>query len=505
MSIFGNGNAEKKNLTGGLFRELSRLIDAGEEGNYNITLSDSGLSGKEAEVIRQVNKAISNYRLATEYNLMKYKLTSDALGVALWDMDVVGGDPVNPKNKFTWSQEFRHMLGFTNEQDFPNITSSWSDRLHPDDVERTLNAFAAHLNDHSGRTPYDLTYRLMIKSGEYRSFHAFGTTSRDGRGVPLRVAGALEDITDKQQMQETLETNDLRFKLLLKSINIALWDMIVDPNDPVAGNNTFWWSQEFRHMLGFSGEHDFPNVLHSWSDRLHPEDKEKTLTAFAAHLNDYSGRTPYNVEYRLQHKNGKYITMKADGSTLRSPTGIPIRVVGSVEDISHHLKKDDLNKYVDEFTDEIDAITQSVKNIRTASESLKTAQEHNLMTSAESEKNASETHSIINTIQNIAFQTNILALNAAVEAARAGQHGKGFAVVADEVRNLASKSAESASQIEMKLKAIQESSAVITGDIKMTAELVGEQTQITAEIQGMVDKLVETYNALTNVISHSTE
>ena len=59
---------------------------------------------------------------------------------------------------------------------------------------------------------------------------------------------------------------------------------------------------------------------------------------------------------------------------------------------------------------------------------------------------------IIGSVNDIAFQTNLLALNAAVEAARAGEQGRGFAVVAAEVRNLAGRAAESAKEIEKRIK-----------------------------------------------------
>ena len=463
-------------------------------------------------------------------------LLSRHAGVGLWDAVLYQGDPMHPSSKWTWSEEFRRLLGFQHGdlKGFPDVVGSWADRLHPEDAANTFEKFGACLADRSGQTGYDVEYRLKMKDGSYRWFRAIGGVTRDADGAAARACGALVDINAQKNEEE-------RSALLGHYAGVGLWDAVFYQSDPMHPNSKWTWSEEFRRLLGFQRDdlQGFPDVVRSWSDRLHPEDSAKTFEKFGACLADKSGRTGYDVQYRLKMKDGDYRWFRAIGGVARDARGAAVRACGSLVDI-HDSKLAEINqresieqrrREIIELADSLESSVAGIaeraaanaQNVAAATEELsssiseisrRVASAAQFSTKAFEEASQTDTTvqalgaaadrigAVVDLINHIAAQTNLLALNATIEAARAGESGKGFSVVANEVKSLARQTANATEDISAQISSVQKAAKnalTAINNIKNTTQSVCE---ISTNIATSVDQQDAATKEIASQVSH---
>lgn len=151
-----------------------------------------------AELIEEINRLAGIGKEQVHQEQAKMRMIHQVIASGMWSMNFDGDGNMT---QVIWSPEFRKMLGFTDENDFPNRLESWSDRLHPDDREETMRAYWKTVRE-AGK--YDVKYRLLTKAGEYRWYHAIGETLRLENGTPRLFMGVFIDITRKKEKERLI-------------------------------------------------------------------------------------------------------------------------------------------------------------------------------------------------------------------------------------------------------------------------------------------------------------
>ncbi len=149
----------------------------------------------------------------------------------------------------------------------------------------------------------------------------------------------LTDLKRNRHQAALAESRQLMIEVIHETLHSGMWGMEFDEDGHISEVN---WSNEFRRMLGYLDEWEFPNKLESWSDLLHPEDKERVLKEFYDTIEDYTNRKSYDVEYRLKTKDGEWRWYHAMGRLTRQEDGTPQSYVGIFIDITRNKQKDAL-------------------------------------------------------------------------------------------------------------------------------------------------------------------
>lgn len=183
-------------------QEIGRLADKLRlirEERTGEALRPEEFPARYAGLIEEINRLAGIGKEQVYQEQAKMRMIHQVIASGMWSMNF---DADGNMTQVIWSPEFRKMLGFTDENDFPNRLGAWSDRLHPDDKEKTMQAYWKTVRE-AGK--YDVKYRLLTKEGEYRWYHAIGETLRLENGAPRLFMGVFIDITQKKAKERLIE------------------------------------------------------------------------------------------------------------------------------------------------------------------------------------------------------------------------------------------------------------------------------------------------------------
>ena len=237
-----------------------------------------------------------------------------------WNWNVQTGE-------VTFNERWATMLGYHPSEIEPNV-KAWEKLLHPDDVEHVTLALQQHF---AGLSPhYETEQRLLRKDGSWCWILDKGkVTDFDKEGKPLRMSGTHLDITSSKASQLLVEEMAEKLERALEGAELGTWHWNIESGEVIVG-------KRWAGMLGYTVDQLEPDVS-MWESLLHPDDKDRVMTALQAHL---EGKTAsFEVEVRMLTASGEWFWVLDKGRVVeRDAAGEPLRMSGTHLGINH-LKK----------------------------------------------------------------------------------------------------------------------------------------------------------------------
>lgn len=236
----------------------------------------------------------------------------------------------------------------------------------------------------ASETPEQITQHMqyIIKTGSDR----FETRYRrkDGRIIDVEVSVTythimgdyffvfFRNITGRKQMEEKLKeyskhleeqiknrtaelcNSEERFRVAAQTTSDLIWEWDII-------NVRMEWFGDIDNLLGYARD-EFPRTLESWEMAILPDDHTQMADALEAHLKE--GK-PYDIEYRVQRKDGTLLHISDRGIALKNEKGVPFKMIGACTDITRRKNNEEkiklLNADLKKRSLELEAINKELE------------------------------------------------------------------------------------------------------------------------------------------------
>jgi PAS domain S-box-containing protein len=274
-----------------------------------------------------------NYLKKELYSLIKldesiFDFIQDSSLDGMWYWDLK-----HPEEEWM-SPNFWTVLGYEPEK-MPNKSSAWQDFIHPEDLKLANENITKHLENPD--YPYDQTVRYTHKNGSTVWIRCRGMAVRDENGVPIRMLGAHQNVTQYKKSELRIEKSSKFLKKSQFIAQVGSWELNLESNE-------VFWTEELYRIYGFNPL--LPPPAFTDHKKLFTLDSWERLKS-AVKLTIEKG-TPYELELQIIKDNGSKGWIWARGEAVRDGIDHITGLTGIAQDITKRktteLEKEELTK-----------------------------------------------------------------------------------------------------------------------------------------------------------------
>lgn len=213
------------------------------------------------------------------------------------------------------------LTGYTHEE-VPNI-DSWMHKIYPDEEYRKEVIRTSRRSRHNGMGVRTDEFFITRKNGEkrYVEFSAYDVVLGEKEAAFQIVQG--EDITERKQAEQRLRRSEASLAEAQRIAHLGSWDWNIQTDE-------LTWSDEIYRIFGLLPQ-EFGATYEAFLNSVHPRDRKFVRKSVDEVLYE---KKPYSIDHRIVRRDGSERVVHESAKIIFDKTGKPIRMVGTVQDIT---------------------------------------------------------------------------------------------------------------------------------------------------------------------------